>query len=171
MTDKDTKFYSSKQEKLVAKELGGYSIGGSGAMPGVPGDVKTEDWLVECKTHTQSDQNIFFDLNVWTKIKNEAMGMHKKPVLIVDDGSQTVEKTWCLCRANNLNLGSVISLDLPMAVRKNITCRHDKLEKALKDGTKRYIGAFYNGGVFEANWAGENVIITSLATFKELFNK
>ena len=80
-----TKAFSTRQEKMVAKQLGGYPVGGSGAMPGVPGDVKTYDWLVECKTHTEPGHNILFNAKVWKKIKEEAMVMHRKPVLVVDD--------------------------------------------------------------------------------------
>lgn len=166
-----TKTFSIAQEKMVAKELGGYPIGGSGAMPGAPGDVKTYDWLAECKTHTTPEHNILFDLGVWSKIKNEAMAMHKKPVLIVDDGSQKASMTWCLCRAANINLSHSLVLDFPATVRKNITCSHSKLDEKLKSSIKKYIGEFYENGVYEIKWDGEDVIVMPLKTFKELFEK
>ena len=170
----NNKTFSNKQEKMIAKELGGYPIGGSGAMPGAPGDVKTYEWLVECKTHTKPDHTIFFDLGVWEKIQKEAMAMHRKPVLIVDDGSQSASKTWCLCRAANLNLtGGVVTTDLPVTIKKNISCKHDKLQSALKDQTKKIViqGGFYETAVYEATWGGEQVIVLPLSTFKELFEK
>ena len=166
-----TKVFSSKQEKMVADVLGGYPIGGSGAFAGAPGDVKTYDWLVECKTHTEPDQNIFFDLAVWKKIENEAMAMHRRPVLIVDDGSQKENKTWCLCRASNINLSAIISVDLPIKIRKNITCKHDKLVESLNANSKRYLGQFYEAAVYAAEWDNEEVVICPLTTFKELFEK
>ena len=166
-----TKFYSIKQEKLVAKELGGYPIGGSGAAPGVPGDVRTYDWLVECKTHTSPDHSIAFNLDVWKKIEDEAMAMHRKPVLIVDDGSQTASRTWCLCRANNINLRATISTALPSQIKKNISFKHDKLTEVLKASTKRYIGAFYENAIYETEWGGETVVVMPLSTFKELFEQ
>ena len=170
-TSLDTKQYSNKQEKMIAKELGGYQVGMSGAAPANPGDVKTYEWLIECKTHCEPDQNIFFDLNVWNKIKNEAMGMCRKPVLIVDDGSQRAENTWCLCKASNLNLTAIMTADLPVKIRKNISCKNEKLMKSLVDQTARYIGAFYQDGVFEVDWNNEKVIICPLNTFKELFER
>ena len=166
-----TKTFSSKQEKMVAKELGGYQIGGSGAMPGAPGDVKTYDWLVECKTHTTPDQKITFNAAVWNKIKDEAMAMHRKPVLIVDDGSQSASKTWCMCRSANLNLATTVACDLPLTIKKNITCSHDKLSEVLKQVGKQYVGAFYEGVAFEVTWEGDDVLILPLKLFKELFEK
>lgn len=171
MADKPTKFYSTKQEKLVASVLGGYPVGGSGAMPGNPGDVKNYDWLVECKTHTAPDKNIFFDLNVWKKIEDEAMAMHRKPVLVVDDGSQSASRTWCLCRANNLNLNQVVAADLPVAIRKNISCKHEKLVDSLKKTTDPFVVGWYLGAAYEADWGGERVVIMPLALFKELFDR
>lgn len=169
----NNKTFSNKQEKMVAKELGGYPIGGSGAMPGAPGDVKTYEWLVECKTHTKPDHTIFFDLGVWDKIQKEAMAMHRKPVLIVDDGSQSASKTWCLCRSANINLSGVVTTDLPVTIKKNISCKHEKLQTSLKEQTKKIViqGGFYETAVYEANWGGEDVIVLPLATFKELFEK
>lgn len=171
MADKPTKFYSTKQEKLIAKELGGYPIGGSGAAPCAPGDVRTYDWLVECKTHTEPDHSIFFSASVWSKIKNEATGMHRKPVLIVDDGSQTVSRTWCLCKSSHLNLGNAITVDLPVAVKKNITCKHDKLSANLKAESKRYIGDFYKDSLYEVQWEGDSVVVMPFKLFKEIFEK
>lgn len=175
MVEKPTKVYSHKQEKMVADALGGYPVGLSGAGPANPGDVRTYEWLVECKTHTKPDQSILFDLEVWTKIQNEAMGIHRKPVLIVDDGSQSASRTWCLCRSANLNLSGVISVDLPVKIRKNITCKHDKLVTGLKAIAKANISdeSFYSGCnvIYEVDWAAQQVAIMPLATFKELFEK
>ena len=174
MAENPNKFYSSKQEKLVAKELGGYPIKGSGARPCAPGDVKAYDWLVECKTHTKPDNPIFFDIAVWKKIKDEAMGMSKKPVLIVDDGSQSASRTWCLCRRNNVNLNSIVTTDLPNKVRKNITCKHDALTAKLKSDCKGLVvpgTSFYTDMIFEATWEDEAVVIMPLRVFKEIFEK
>lgn len=173
MAEKSTKEISKKQEKMVADYLGGYPVGGSGAFAGAPGDVKTWDWLVECKTHMEPNQNIFFDASVWDKIQKEAMGMHKKPVLIVDDGSQNAKKTWCLCKSVNINMVGVIAAQLPMKIRKNITAKHEKLEESLKKSLKGNVvpGTFFEHGCYETVWCGEDVVIMPLSTFKELFEK
>lgn len=168
MSDKPTKYYSNKQEKIVAAALGGYKVGGSGAMPGSPGDAKTYEWLVECKTHTTPDKPIFFDLNVWNKIKKEATAAYRRPVLVVDDGSQSERRTWCLCRSSDLNLSSMISVPFPAAIRKNISAKHDKLMEALKPSS-RYMGEFYTGSIFEVEWNDEEVCILPLSLFKEIF--
>lgn len=169
-----TKTFSIKQEKLIASELGGYPVSGSGARPCAPGDVKTYDWLVECKTHTKPDQSILFDINVWNKICDEAMATHRKPVLVVDDGSQSINRTWCLCRENNIPLAGILTADFPSAIRKNITCKHGKLDKALKDaakGTALDGSNFYIGAAFEVHWNDEDLIVLPFKLFKELFEK
>lgn len=168
------KIFSSKQEKMVADALGGYVIGGSGAMPTAPGDVKTYEWLVECKTHTEPDHPIFFDIDVWNKIKNEAMGTQRKPVLIVDDGSQKESHTWCLCRPENLNMANVLSADYPGTIRKNISIKHEKLveaEKSIRESNGIPAAGLFTGFAFEVNWEGEKLVILPLKLFKEIFEK
>lgn len=86
---------SNLQESTVAKYLGWKVVSGSGARPFHVGDVVSEDWLGECKTHNTSRNAITFNLNVLKKISDEAMSKHRFPVLIVDDGSQQVDNTWC----------------------------------------------------------------------------
>lgn len=171
MEEQSKKYYSGKQEKMVADALGGYVVGGSGARPTNPGDVKTYEWLVECKTHTTPDHTIFFDSDVWKKICNEAMATHRKPVLVVDDGSQKLKKTWCLCFAKNLNGGNMIVVDFPNAIRKNISCKHEKLAETLKQASKRYIGEFYESAAYEVRWMEEDVCILPLELFKEILDK
>ena len=47
-----TRFYSNKQEKAVAKAVGGKKVANSGATAFDKGDVTTVDFLIECKTTT-----------------------------------------------------------------------------------------------------------------------
>lgn len=91
-----TKDFSSIQERRVAAELNWHVVSGSGARPCSPGDIESDQWLGECKTHTERNKPIVFYLDVWHKLKTEAMFRRKNPVLIVDDGSQQINKTWCL---------------------------------------------------------------------------
>ena len=44
-----TRFYSSRQEKAIAKAVGGKQVANSGATTFNKGDVKTEDWLLKNK--------------------------------------------------------------------------------------------------------------------------
>lgn len=55
---KPTRFYSTKQEKKVAKELNGDRTYNSGATPFQKGDVIIDKFLIECKTKTSSSKSI-----------------------------------------------------------------------------------------------------------------
>lgn len=171
MADKQaTKVYSDKQEKLVASILNGNVVPGSGSRPTVPGDVKSENWLAECKTHVEPGHNIFFDLNVWKKISDEAMALHRLPVLVVDDGSQKERHTWCLCRSCNIYKGNLMIVPFPVTVRKNISCKEDKLNEALSQA-KKWLGGLYIGACFEFSWNEEDICILPITTFKEVYDK
>ena len=91
-----TKYYSSKQENSIAHYLGWEVVSGSGARDCHPGDIVSDSWLGECKTHTSPGKKISFIKSVWHKICEEAQSKFKFPVLFVDDGSQAINKTWCL---------------------------------------------------------------------------
>jgi hypothetical protein len=78
-----TKKASLKQEKRVAKEVGGRATIASGALPSQKGDVRSSRFLIECKT---TEKDFFtFTRKVWDKIKKEAIrdGM-RYPVLSVE---------------------------------------------------------------------------------------
>lgn len=74
---------SQKQEKSVAKKLGGKVTAASGALWGMKGDVRTDRFLVECKT-TEKD---YYTLTakVWEKIEEEAVKDHMRtPLMVID---------------------------------------------------------------------------------------
>ena len=62
---------SQKQEKKVAKELNANTVVASGAMWGSKGDVRNDEYLIECKM----TQRPFYSLtkSVWEKIQKEAI--------------------------------------------------------------------------------------------------
>ena len=158
---------------MLAKELGWNKIGGSGAAPCAPGDIKASEWLGECKTHT-GEHCIYFDSNVWNKIKNEAQGHNKKPVLFVDNGTQQAKDTWCLCFSKNINQMQLVNVDLPFKVRKNITFGNLEAKEVIADVGKQFgigVGDFYKGVVFEHSWNGDDILIMRFETFKELYKK
>ena len=167
---KSMKYYSNKQESNLASILGWKQIGGSGATPCAPGDIRASEWLGECKTHTKQ-HSIYFDAGVWAKIKDEAFGHNKKPVLFVDDGTQKESHTWCLCLEHNINQSALISVKLPFAVRKNITFDHEKASAILKDESKQYIGEFYQGACYWCEWGKDNVLIMPFETFKDFYKR
>ena len=92
----NNKIYSNRQEKMVADYMGWRVVSGSGSRPFRPGDVKNDNYLVECKTHTKERENIIFYKKHWEKIVIESRAVNKYPALIVDDGSQRVENTWVM---------------------------------------------------------------------------
>lgn len=94
--EKSTKYYSNIQEKQISDALGWHQVSGSGARNMHPGDVISDDWMGECKTHTKPGNKIVFDFKVWEKIRDEAISQFKYAVLFSDDGSQRLDRTWCM---------------------------------------------------------------------------
>lgn len=88
---KPTRFYSSRQEKKVAKAVGGKVVPNSGAIRFGAGDVQTKDILIECKTVTKP-QKSFAVKREWIEKNQEeafAMGKHYSAVAIdFGDGEQ-----------------------------------------------------------------------------------
>ena len=168
---KPMKYYSNIQEKTLSEALGWKKIGGSGASPCAPGDIKASEWLGECKTHTK-EANILFDANVWTKIKEEAYSHLKKPVLFVDNGTQKIKNTWCICLAKDINATQMIIADLPFTVRKNITFKNNDAAILLKTATEEFLqGEFYIASAFDYIWNGEKVFIMPFESFEKVYKK
>ena len=88
---KSTRYYSSRQEKKIAKAVKGNKVANSGATAFRKGDVTTDDWLFEAKTKT-SESNSFTIKKEWIeKNKEEAFAMGKDyNALVIDfgDGKQ-----------------------------------------------------------------------------------
>ena len=78
MMNRPTRFYSNKQEKRVAKDLGGKKTANSGATPWVKGDVITDKFLIECKTATSQKQS-FSIAKKWLKAMPEEAFADGKP--------------------------------------------------------------------------------------------
>lgn len=66
-----TKYHSNKQEKEVAKELGGRVQIASGSLWHCPADVRTDRFLTECKTTEKPRFSI--TTKIWEKIRKEAI--------------------------------------------------------------------------------------------------
>ena len=93
--EKSKKYYSSKQENMIADFLKWHVVPGSGSRNCYPGDIESDEWLGECKTHT-TKQPVKFVLKEWSKIREEAIAKMKFPVLFTDDGLQNADTTWCM---------------------------------------------------------------------------
>ena len=79
-----TRYYSSRQEKQVAKAVNGKQTANSGATKFSKGDVTSDDWLLECKTVTKARGQITVKQEWIDKNREEAfqMGKHHSAVVI-----------------------------------------------------------------------------------------
>lgn len=72
----NTRFYSSEQEKYIAKLLGAKQVANSGSTPFNKGDVILDDkLLIECKTVIKESKSFNVKKEWFEKLKQEAFGM------------------------------------------------------------------------------------------------
>lgn len=75
----NTRAYSDRQEKAVAKAIKGKKQANSGATKWQKGDVQNEHFLIECKTVIGSRHKSFSIKEEWLdKVAEEAIGMRKQ---------------------------------------------------------------------------------------------
>ena len=77
MNKQATRYFSSKQEKKVAKTIGGNIVPNSGAIRFGAGDVQTDDWLIECKTKTTPSKSMTIQKEWLEKNEEEAFSLNK----------------------------------------------------------------------------------------------
>ena len=98
MNKNSTRYFSSKQEKQVAKELGGKRTANSGATRFVKGDILLDDWCLECKTCT-TEKKSFSIKREWIE-KNEeeafAMGKHHSAICFNFGESHNVQNYYII---------------------------------------------------------------------------
>ncbi len=88
--NKPTRYYSSKQERHVAKVLGGSVVPNSGAIKYGAGDVQVDDILLECKTCTQEKKSFSIKREWLDKNSEEAFSVGKRySVLAFNFGPDT----------------------------------------------------------------------------------
>lgn len=80
-----TRFYSKQQEKKVARAVGGNRVANSGATAFSKGDVRTNSFLLECKTCTEPRKSFTMKKEWFDKNKEEAFAMHKDYSAVVFD--------------------------------------------------------------------------------------
>ena len=73
----NTRKYSSKQEKRVAKDIGGKVTSNSGATRFYKGDISTDSMLIECKTKTTTSKSVSIKKEWLGKLKEERFAMGK----------------------------------------------------------------------------------------------
>lgn len=108
-----TKDFSNKQETMIAAFLGWETVVGSGARDFHYGDLIELQWLGECKTHMNPKKKITFYQSHWDKIVLESLFHHRNPVLIVDNGTQNLNNTYCMFKYefDSLDTNAAINLD------------------------------------------------------------
>ena len=73
----NTRKYSKAQESRVAKQLNGKRQPNSGATAFMKGDVKTDQFCIECKTAMTEKQSMSIKRDWIDKIKEEAFAIGK----------------------------------------------------------------------------------------------
>ena len=75
--NRPTRFYSGRQEKKVAKAVGGKQVSNSGATAFNKGDVTTDSFLIEAKTCVEDKKSFSIKKDWLEKNKEEAFEMGK----------------------------------------------------------------------------------------------
>lgn len=93
---------SCKQEKRLAKILGGRRQPMSGALPGMKGDVKTALLTVEAKQTAK--KSIRITLEMLKKIEDESIGSASIPAIAIELLGRPVgyQQDWVMLPAHNL---------------------------------------------------------------------
>ena len=113
---KTVKRRSQKQEKSVAKKFNARLTAASGALWGMKGDVRSDKYLIECKT-TEKD---YYTLTakVWEKIQEEAIQDHMRTPLMVIDLKDT--DRYVVFRPKDFNKSMVSPLLSSIQVNKSV---------------------------------------------------
>ena len=96
---KPTRHYSDKQEKSVAKAVGGKKTPNSGATMYVKGDVLTKDCCFECKTIEKHQKTRTIEEVWFTKNKDEALYMNKSYDAVVINFGEDRPNYYCIDEA------------------------------------------------------------------------
>ena len=158
-----TKFYSNKQESLIADYLGWKRTSGSGARPFQKGDIYSDDFLGECKTHTKSQADVAFMLLDWRKLLIEAKGASRKPILFSDNGTQKLDATFCMIDRKFSDVRNVIQQkDIPAITSVYLT----KI-RFNADALKYLLG---DHSAFSVDTDNMNLVIMPLVVFKRMLD-
>lgn len=155
----DKKYYSTKQEKMIADFLDWRTVSGSGSRHTYPGDVVSDSWLGECKTHVKPNQKISFNYSVWKKIVDEAASQFKHPVLFCDDGTQLKSHTWCMF-PSNITHPLLMEFTVSIPHKTNLVTSHEVLQSLLNTDSD-----IVTGVILKLQFQDIVVHITNLETF------
>lgn len=93
---KPTRYYSSKQEKSIAKAVGGRQVANSGATAFDKADVKSENWLFEAKTKTTDSKTLTVHEDWFTKTNEETAFMGKRNYAVVINFGPDKPNYYCI---------------------------------------------------------------------------
>lgn len=94
MNKNSTRYYSSKQEKKIAKTVKGKMQPNSGATLFSKGDIQTDNWLYEAKTCIKEQQQFTIKKEWLDKLTQEAFGMNKEFSALVFNFGETNAKNY-----------------------------------------------------------------------------
>lgn len=95
--NKPTRYYSTKQEKRIAKEFNGKRTPNSGAtLLGGKGDVTLDDWLIEAKTKTSDQDSMSIKKDWLEKNLRESVSMGKKYNALMFNFGPSDEKNYVI---------------------------------------------------------------------------
>lgn len=150
---KNDKRIAQKRERQLGKELGGFATPNSGAVPGFPGDVHLDKWLLEDK-HTSSSSYILglIELN---KITREATSIgDRRPMMMFK-----------FFKGIKIGTPSEIALVPEMYLSNYSFSRLDSKEE-ISNKTKSITTKLINEKYEEAS--SQNVILTHTLTFNKV---
>lgn len=157
-----TKDYSNAQESMVADFLGWNKVAGSGAATCKAGDVISDKFLGECKTHETVGSKVVFRRDVWSKLCDEAMVFGRIPVLIADDGTQKWRRTYCLVKKpadmSFLPKSEFFVSSYNVSYKKHLNFDPDRLYAKIKKS---------ENCIYVINWFDQDVLLMNLSTFNE----
>lgn len=82
MLRQDNKRRSKLQERKAARDFGGSVTVASGNQWHSKGDVRTDNWLIECKTTTKDSYSL--NVKTWSKINTEAILENRDPIMEIE---------------------------------------------------------------------------------------
>ena len=93
---KSTRYYSDKQEKSVARAIGGRQTANSGATAYQKGDVLDDLFLTECKTCMKDQKSFTMQKEWFDKNTSESIFMKKPYSVVVFNFGPSSKNYYCV---------------------------------------------------------------------------
>ena len=113
-----------------------------------------------------TDKSIVFKKTVWDKVHEEATSKFKTPVLIVDDGSQSIDRTWCMFPASAAS--SYEFVEYPYSIRSIVIFDHSALMSEYRKLNPSDL-PYHKKKYFQLDFHNRKVGIVPLELFYEMF--